>query len=50
MKNETILLKIEPKMKIKLMEICRRERRSMTAVILLLIDGKIQGEKNGRKK
>lgn len=41
MKNKTILLRIEPATKMKLMELAYAERHSMTSLILCLIDKKI---------
>lgn len=41
MKNETILIRIEPATKIKLMRLAKEERRSMTSLILSLVDKKI---------
>jgi len=41
MKNETILLRIEPATKKKLLEIAEQERRSMTSLILFLIDKRL---------
>jgi len=46
MKNETILLRIEPATKIKLMKLAEKERRSVTSLILSLIDKKIAEVEN----
>lgn len=50
MKDETILLRIEPELKLKLRKISKKERRSMTSFILLLIEKSILEEENGRKE
>ncbi len=48
MKNQTILLRIEPSTKMKLMKLAERERHSMTSLILHLIDKKIAEVENAR--
>lgn len=48
MKDETILLRINPETKEKVRKICSKERRSMTSLILLLIDEKIRRTDNGK--
>lgn len=48
MKNETIFIKIEPETKAKVKEICRKERRSITSLILFLLDKKLGEYENGR--
>lgn len=47
MKNETILIRIEPATKIKLKKLANVERRSMTSLVLSLIDKKIVEVENG---
>ena len=42
LKNKTILLRIEPETKLKLLQVAKQQRRSMTSLILFLIDKKIQ--------
>lgn len=46
MKNETILLRIEPTTKEKLSKLAESERRSMTSLILFLIDKRISEVEN----
>ena len=47
MKNETILLRIDSTTKTEIMKLADSERRSMTSLILNLIDKKIARVKNG---
>ena len=47
MKNKTILLRIEPKTKLKVIKLAEAERRSMTSLILFLLDKKIAEVENG---
>lgn len=45
--DSTLLLRLEPETKEKLREIAEIERRSMTSLILFLIDKKIKEAENG---
>jgi len=46
--DSTLLIRLEPETKEKLKEIAETERRSMTSLILFLIDKKIKGCENER--
>lgn len=45
--KSTLLLRLEPEIKEKLQEISKLERRSMSSIILILIDKKIAEVANG---
>jgi predicted DNA-binding protein len=47
MRKEIIFLKVEPKLKEGLKEIAKNERRTLTSIILPLIENKINEAKNG---
>lgn len=44
MKDETIFIRIDPEIKERVKEICKSERRSLSSLILILIDEKIRRE------
>ena len=48
MELKQLLIRLEPKTKEKLLAVARKERHSMTSLILLLIDKKIAEVENAR--
>jgi len=46
MQKEVIFLKVEPEIKQRLKKIAETERRSLTSIILFLIENKIQESEN----
>jgi predicted DNA-binding protein len=49
MKKNFILVRIEPEVKEKLLQICKAEARTMTSLVLYLIYKKIEEMENGKR-
>lgn len=50
MKDSAIFFRVEPKIKEKLQELARAERRSVASLILLLIDKRIKEIENAKSR